>query len=126
MPDFNDVREQHLDVDTLAWFVGVLETIERLVPADYTALMTDDVVLRLPDGAELRGKAEIEAAFDAAWPALRGLVHHERNVWGDQRYVVHEARVVSTLSDGSTVTADSTSWIDRAEDGRITSARVYG
>ena len=126
MPDFSDVREQHLDADTLTWFTEVLETIERLVPADYTALMTDDVVLRMPDGSELLGKAEVEAAFGAAWPALRSLVHHERNVWGDSRHVVHEARVVSTLRDGSAVTADSTSWIDRAENGLISSARVYG
>lgn len=126
MPDFSDVRVQRMDPDTTAWFTDVLETIERLVPADYTARMTDDVVLRMPDGTVLEGRSAVTAAFAAAWPALASLVHHEVHVWGDARQVVHEARVVSVLKDGSTVVADSTSWIDRTEDGLIRAARVYG
>ena len=126
MPDFSGVKVQHLDPATTSWFTHVLETIERLVPADYTALMTDDVTLRIPDGSVLEGKAAIQAAFEAAWPALATLTHHEEAVWGDARQVVHEARVVNRFKDGSEVTASSTSWIDRTEDGLISAARVYG
>lgn len=126
MPNFTTVRTQQLDPATTTWFTQVLETIEALNPDDYTALMTDDVSLRLPDGSELGGREEVTAAFRASWPALASLTHHELNIWGNAGQVVHEARVVSVTTDGQTTTATSTSWIDRDADGRISSARVYG
>ena len=126
MPDFTEARPSDLDPIVMSWFVHVLETIETLVPADYTALMTDDVTLRLPDGTHLEGRAAVRAAFEASWPSLSSLVHNERAVHGDAHQVVHEARVVTTLQNGTVSVADSTSWIDRAPDGRISAARVYG
>lgn len=125
MPDFTKAETQ-LDPTTTTWFTQVLGTIETLDPDAYTALMTDDVELRLPDGSELRGREEVAAAFRASWPVLSSLLHHELNVWGDARQIVHEARVVSVTTDGQTVVSTSTSWIERNPLGQITSARVYG
>ncbi len=125
MPTFDELDEQHLDDEVLDWLTHVLTVIETLDARAYAELMIDDVELRLEEGTVLRGRERVAQALEAAWAGLSRIEHQERNMWGDRRQVVHEARIEIEGDDGATVVSHGTSWINRAEDGRISSARIY-
>ena len=126
MPNFTEVQTDGLPPEARDWLTGVLTTIERLDADAYTALMTDDVELRLPDGSTLTGRTAVANALRAAWEPVASLTHHELNLYGDSHRVVHEARTETDTDAGEHITSYVTSWIDRDDQGRIVSARVYG
>lgn len=126
MPNLTDLHTHTLDAESTAWLVHVLEVIETLDADAYAALMTEDVRLRLPTGTVLEGRAAVAGALRGAWTSVRALEHHELGISGDAHVLVHESRVVTTTTQGQTTTAMSTAWIERDDQGRITTARVYG
>lgn len=125
MPTFERVTINELDQHTNDWLVHVLTTIETLDVDAYVELMTEDVVLRLQEGTELHGRAEVAVALKSAWAGLSRIEHQEENIWGDSRQVVHEARIEIDTVDGHTIVSHGTSWINRTAEGLISSARVY-
>jgi len=126
MPTFDTVRVNQLDKDTTAWFAELLTVIETLDAHAYVQLMTDDVVLQLSDGTVLTGRDEVEQALAAAWAPLSSLTHHERNIYGTAEHLAHETEVEIRTKDGAALTSVTTSWIDRASNGLLRSARLYG
>lgn len=126
MADFGAVRVNQLDHAGTAWLAELLRVIETLDAHAYTRLMTEDVTLQLSDGTVLRGRVEIEAALAAAWAPLQSLIHRGRNIYGSASHLAHEADVDFVGHDGTRTTVTTTSWIDRADNGLLRSARLYG
>lgn len=126
MPDLTTLQSNGLDARTTAWLVELLEVIETLDADAYAARMSEDVVLRLPGGTTLDGRSAVADALRGAWTSTESLVHHETNMQGDARRLVHESRVISTARDGTVTATYSTAWIECDAEGRLTSARVYG
>ena len=125
MPSYDHLETNLLDPPSFDWLKGVLEVIETLDAGAYAALMRDDGELRMPDGSTLHGPAEVERVLTAQFAAVTSIDHQDLRLYGSQHHIVHEARVVVTLTDGTSTTSTQTSWIDADDEGHITSARVY-
>ena len=126
MPSYAELKTNMLDQEAFDWFRGVMEVIETLDADAYAALMREDVELRMPDGSHLRGPEEVARVLGEQFGRVAFLEHRDISLYGALHHGVHEARVVTTLKDGTTTTAHQTGWVDADEEGRITSARVYG
>ena len=126
MPSYTELRTNMLDQEAFDWFKGVMEVIETLDADAYAALMREDVELRMPDGSYLRGPAEVARVLGEQFAQVASLEHQDISLYGAMHHAVHEARVVTTLKDGTTTVSYQTGWVDADEDGWITSARVYG
>ena len=82
-----DVRTRHPGADTFSLFTGVLGTIERLVPADYTVLMTDGVVLRMPSPQAIRSsRSALSCAILCRSASLRGVRSNPSTAARDDSY----------------------------------------
>lgn len=126
MPILEHLRTNELDPDTEAWFIGVLEVIERLDAAAYVELMAPDVEIVMDaGGTTLRGRDAVRAGLAAAWSGLESLVHDEVNIYGSGDRFVHESVTHVVTEDGQRIDTRTCVWIDRDDDGRILAARVY-
>jgi hypothetical protein len=59
------------------------------------------------------------------WQSFDTLEHDELNVYGTDRNLAHEALNHYTTADRRKVTIRAVAWIDRDDDGQITSIRIY-
>ena len=126
MPTFDTVRVNNLDEETTLWFSNLLTVIETLDAHAYTQLMTEDVVLQLSDGTVLEGRTAVENSLAASWVPVKTLIHREKNIYGTSTHFAHETEVEMSTHDGQIFTTVTTSWIDRADNGLLRSARLYG
>lgn len=125
MATFENIRINQLSGEGTAWFRDLLAVIETLDAGAYSARMTDDVEIAFNGEVTMRGREAVRDGLAASWEALSSLSHEEANIYGTDRFFVHETVVRTEASDGSKNVSASTIWIDRDDEGRLSAARIY-
>ena len=126
MVSFDTVRINQLDAVTTAWLRDVLTALDAKDVDAYVAAMSDDVEVVFNNGdTAMRGRQVVRDGLAQFWRSFDTLAHEELNIYGTDRNLVHEALNHYTTVDGRRVTVRAVAWIDRDDDGLITSLRVY-
>jgi ketosteroid isomerase-like protein len=93
------------------------------VPA-LSALMTDDVRLRLGNAEVVEGKSAFAEAVHAFYASVAGFRHDVINAWSDRDALIVELEVHYTRLDGGQVTLPCCN-VFRLRDGSVADYRVY-
>lgn len=123
---FEHVRTNELSDDATAWLRQVLTALDDKDVDAYTAFMGTDVEVIFNNGEmAMSGRDAVRQGLSEFWQSFGTLRHDELNIDGEDRRFVHEALNYYTTLDGREVTIRAVAWIDRDDDGRITSLRIY-
>ena len=126
MVSFDTVRINQLGEETTGWLRAVLTALDAKDVDAYTAVMADDVEVVFNNGdMAMRGREVVRDGLAEFWQSFDTLAHEELNIYGTDRNFVHEALNHYTTLDGRRVTVRAVAWIDRDDEGRISSLRVY-
>lgn len=126
MTTLENVRINQLSPRASDWLMQVLQALDAKDVESYTKFMADDVEVSFNNGdMTMRGREVVRDGLASFWASFGALEHEELNIYGTDRNLVHEALNHYTTLDGRQVTIRAVAWIDRNEDGQITSLRVY-
>lgn len=126
MTTLANVRINQLSPEATGWLERVLTTLDAKDVEGYTALMAEDVEVTFNNGdMTMTGRDAVREGLAEFWQSFGTIEHDELNIYGTDRNLVHEALNRYTTLDGRKVTIRAVAWIDRDEDGRITSLRIY-
>lgn len=122
----DNVRINQLSDDGTAWLEQVLRTLDAKDVDAYVGYLAEDVEVLFNNGdMAMRGREEVREGLRRFWQSFGTLEHEELNIYGTDRNLVHEALNHYRTLDGRAVTVRAVAWLDRDEDGRITSMRIY-
>ena len=126
MKSLDSVRINQLDAATTDWLADLVRILDAKDVDAYVARMADDVEVVFNNGdVSMRGREDVRAGLREFWRSFGTLEHEELNLYGGARHLVHEALNHYTTLDGRAVTLRAVAWIDRDDDGLVTSLRVY-
>lgn len=126
MRSLESVRINQLGPGTTEWLAALVRTLDAKDVDAYVAAMSDDVEVGFNNGdVSMQGRETVRAGLRDFWASFGTLEHEELNLYGTDRHLVHEALNHYTTLDGRSVTLRAVAWIDRDEDGLVTSLRVY-
>lgn len=126
MATFEHVRTNQLSDLATAWLAQVLNALDDKDVDAYTAFMADDVEVTFNNGdMAMSGRDAVRQGLAEFWKSFGTVRHDELNIYGDDHRFVHEALNDYITLDGRDVTIRAVAWIDRNDDGQITSLRIY-
>ena len=126
MKSLDSVRINQLDAATTDWLADLVRILDAKDVDAYVARMADDVEVVFNNGdVSMRGREDVRAGLREFWRSFGTMEHEELNLYGGARHLVHEALNHYTTLDGRAVTLRAVAWIDRDDDGLVTSLRVY-
>lgn len=126
MASLANVRINQLSSAATAWLQEVLQALDAKDVDGYTAFMADDVEVTFNNGdMSMRGRDAVRDGLSQFWQSFGTIEHEELNIYGTDHHLVHEALNHYTTLDGRGVTLRAVAWIDRDDDGMVTSLRVY-
>ena len=123
----HSVRTNQLSSAATEWFETVLSALDAKDLPRYLTYLSPRVSIIFNNGEmTMEGIEAAREGLGHFWQSFGTLRHEELNIYGTDENFTHEALNHYTTLDGRNVTTRAVAFIDRDEEGRIYSLRVYG
>ncbi len=119
------LRINQLSEKAFQWYLGYLNTIDNRDIKSYTSYLSDDCTLQINNNPPVNGKDQITKQLTSLWTSFNRNGHELLNIYGIDSAFSSEIVNHFTLSDGKEITVNAVGYLDRNEQGLLTSVRLY-
>jgi hypothetical protein len=91
----------------------------------YSSYLSDECTLLINNYPPVNGKDQIIKHHTSLWTSFRGNARDLLNIYGSDSSFSSEITNNFTLQDGNEITINAVGYLDRNEEGLLTSIRLY-
>jgi hypothetical protein len=119
------LRINELSEKAFQWYLGYLDTIDNRDIKSYASYLFDDCILQINNNPPVNGKDQITKHLTSLWTSFNENSHDLLNIYGIDSSFSSEIVNHFTLHDGKEITVNAVGYLDRNEEGLLTSVRLY-
>ena len=124
------IRRDKLQINQLSerafqWYLGYLNTIDDNDIKSYSSYLSDECTLVINNNLPVNEKDQIIKHLTSLWTSFKGNAHDLLNIYGSDSSFSSEITNHFTLHDGNEITINAVGYLDRNEEGLLTSVRLY-
>lgn len=119
------LRINQLSEKAFQWYLGYLDTIDNRDIKSYASYLSDDCILQINNNPSVNGKDQITKHLTSLWTSFNENSHDLLNIYGIDSSFSSEIVNHFTLHDGKEITVNAVGYLDRNEEGLLTSVRLY-
>jgi hypothetical protein len=120
------LRINQLSDKAFQWYLGYLNAIDIRDTKSYVDHLSDGCSLQINSDLPVNGKHEIKQQLASFWTLYEKNRHDLLNIYGTDYSFSSEIVNHFTLPDGREITINAVGYLDRNEEGLLTSVRLYG
>ena len=102
-----------------------MNTIDKRDLKSYVSYLTDDCTLQINSNPPVNGKDQISKHFTLLWASFKGNGLDLLNIYGSASSFSSEIVNHFAWHDGKEITVNAVGYLDRNEEGLLTSVRLY-
>jgi hypothetical protein len=119
------LRINQLSGKAFQWYLGYLNAIDDNDIESYSSYLSDECTLLINNYPPVNGKDQIIKHHTSLWTSFRGNARDLLNIYGSDSSFSSEITNNFTLQDGNEITINAVGYLDRNEEGLLTSIRLY-
>jgi hypothetical protein len=119
------LRINQLSGKAFQWYLGYLNAIDDNDIESYSSNLSDECTLLINNYPPVNGKDQIIKHHTSLWTSFRGNARDLLNIYGSDSSFSSEITNNFTLQDGNEITINAVGYLDRNEEGLLTSIRLY-
>ena len=122
----NALRINQLSDDAFEWYVRYLDALDCGDAEALRAYIHEDCIMQINDNLPLYGASVILGALKHNWTRFERIEHEPTNIYGsDRRFAVEMLWHFTRRDSSQRVTVPACSFVDRGDDGRACSVRLF-
>jgi hypothetical protein len=119
------LRINQLSEKTFQWYLGYLNAIDKRDIESYANYLSDDCSMQINNDLPVSGKDQIIKHLASLWTLYKEDTHDLLNIYGTDSSFSAEIINHFILEDGKEIPINAVAYVDRNEDGLLTSVRLY-
>ncbi|MFE4758870.1 nuclear transport factor 2 family protein [Streptomyces mirabilis] len=108
-----------------AWLVELYAPMEKMDPEGFLGKLSEDVTLRLGNGAPVVGHEAIRAGSPNFFGAIRSMTHEFSSVWTCGEDTMAAGEAVYNMADGDTIRVPFATLVHRRGDGLVDRMQTF-
>lgn len=119
------VRINQLSPAGVEWYQRYLAVFDNADADGFADCLTEDCVIQMNDDLPLYGLSAIRPAMIAYMTRFTSIEHEPLNIYGQDHHFAAELLCHYVSHTGKRTTIPASSFVDRREDGLVSSIRFY-